>query len=545
MNSIVITGNICCPISKRIYAGAVFVENGIITRIEEQKVSSYNNYILPGLIDAHVHIESSLLAPSEFARGAVVHGTVATVSDPHEIGNVCGIEGVKFMIENGKRVPFKFNFGASPCVPATTFETSGFTISPEEIEELLKSDDIKYMSEMMNYPGVLYEFPDVMRKIELAKKYNKPIDGHAPGLKGEQAKKYAEAGISTDHECYSIDEALSKIEFGMKVIIREGTAAKNFETLHPLLTSHPDYCMFCSDDKHPDDLLIGHINKLIARAVAKGHYFFDVLRAATFNPVKHYKLDVGLLQVGDPADLTVINNLTDFEVISTYIDGNLVYDNGKCLIDRVEIIPINNFKCSPKIPSEFEVLSDSDANVNVIDAIEGQLITQRSNAILKSLNGKLEADTNQDILKISVVNRYENVKPAIAFIRNFGLKRGALASSVGHDSHNIIAVGTNDDDLAAAINLIIEHKGGLSVVDGNNKEILPLPLAGLMCLDDVQTAGSKYTVLNKKTRELGCTLHSPFMTASFMALLVIPSIKLSDKGLFDGNKFEFLELLEK
>jgi adenine deaminase len=543
MNDLKISGNICDPVSRRIFSGEITVSNGIITDIVENQLITENYYILPGLIDSHVHIESSMLAPSEFARAAVVHGTVATVSDPHEIANVCGIEGVNFMIENGESVPFKFFFGAPSCVPATSFESTGSEITANDIRTLLSNPKIKYLSEMMNFPGVLYDFPDVIEKLVIAKSFNKPIDGHAPGLKGEQAAQYISAGISTDHECFTIEEAVEKINLGMKILIREGTAAKNFETLHSLLTSHPEFCMLCSDDKHPDDLLLAHINRILARTVAKGHDFFDVLRSATVNPVKHYNLEVGLLQVNDPADFIIVNNLVDFDVLKTYIDGRLVAENGKTLIDKIDFEPINNFNCEFKSVEDFEIYSEKEVNVNVIEAIEGELITTKATAFLKPVDGKLVSDINQDVLKISVVNRYNNAKPSVAFIKNFGLKKGALASSIGHDSHNIIAIGTNDIELTNAVNAVIEFKGGIAVVNGEDKIILPLPLAGLMSVDSAQVTAEKYTALNSKASELGCSIHSPFMTLSFMALLVIPYIKLSDKGLFDGSKFEFMELI--
>jgi len=539
-----VKGNICCPVSRRIFYGEIHIENGIIKDIIELSGPIDTFYILPGLVDAHIHIESSLLVPSEFARAAVKHGTTATVSDPHEIANVMGLPGIEFMIENGKKTPFKFNFGASSCVPATNFETAGATITTNDIDKLLQRDDIKYLSEMMNYPGVLFEFPEVIEKLKIAQKYGKPIDGHSPGLRGKDAQKYISMGISTDHECFKLDEALEKISYGMKIIIREGTAAKNFEELHPVLTSYPDMCMFCSDDKHPDDLLIGHINKIMARAIEKGHNFFNVLRAATYNPIKHYNLNSGLLQIGDPADLILVKDIKNFDVISTIIDGKYAYNDGKVLIDTVHIEPINNFNCSIKKPEDFKIYSKQNkVTVNVIEAVEGQLITNKLITDLDVKNGEIIPDIENDILKIAVVNRYKDIPPAVAFIKNFGLKQGAIASSVGHDSHNIIAVGTNDEDLANAVNLIIENKGGLSLANKDEKDILPLPVAGLMSTDDVKKVGKKYSNLYQRARQLGSGLHSVYMTASFMALLVIPSIKLSDLGLFNGEKFEFMNLI--
>jgi adenine deaminase len=536
-----VNGNIVDVVGRRIFPGIVKIDDGFIVSITETN-ETYHNYIMPGFVDAHVHIESSLMIPSEFARLAVIHGTVATVSDPHEIANVCGMEGIKFMIDNGKRVPFKFFFGAPSCVPATTFETAGATITPENIRELLSDPDIKYLSEMMNFPGVLFDFPDVKEKIKIAHELGKKVDGHAPGLRGENAKKYISAGITTDHECFSLDEALEKISYNMKILIREGTAAKNFEALHSILTSNPDMCMLCSDDKHPDDLVVGHINRIVKRAVEKGHELFNVLRAATYNPVKHYKLEVGLLQVNDPADFIIVEDLNDFEVIQTYLNGSLVAEKGKTYIQPVKTEIINNFNTNFKKSDDFRIEAQNIEILNVIDALDGELVTRKSLHPAKIENSYLVSDVENDVLKITVVNRYSDVPPAVAFIRNFGLQKGAIASSVGHDSHNIIAVGVSDNDLANAVNAVIENKGGLSAVSDEFVATLPLPVAGLMSNEDGRIIADKYHNIDLISKELGSKLHSPFMTLSFMALLVIPNIKLSDKGLFDGEKFAFINL---
>ncbi|MDT3737919.1 MAG: adenine deaminase [Candidatus Kapabacteria bacterium] len=541
MNISEIEGNIVDVVGKRIFPGIIKIQNGFIDSIKETE-ETYENYIMPGFVDAHVHIESSMMVPSEFARLAVLHGTVATVSDPHEIANVCGMEGIRFMINNGDRVPFKFFFGAPSCVPATTFETAGAVITPDNIRELLEDPDIKYLSEMMNFPGVLYEFPEVMEKINIAHELGKKVDGHAPGLKGENARKYIAAGISTDHECFTLEEALDKLSYGMKILIREGTAAKNFETLNSLLTTHPEMCMLCSDDKHPDDLVISHINKTVSRAVEKGHDLFNVLRAATYNPVKHYKLEVGLLQINDPADFIIVSDLIDFPVMQTYINGDLVANLGQSLIKPVEVNEINNFSVNPKMPKDFEIQANGMEVLNVIEALDGELVTRRLVFPAKVQDGLLISDVDNDILKIAVVNRYSDVQPAVAFIRNFGIKKGAIASSVGHDSHNIIAVGVTDEDLCKAVNAVIDNKGGLSAVSDDFIFTLPLPVGGLMSYEDGRIIAEKYHRIDLVSKELGSRLHSPFMTLSFMALLVIPSIKLSDKGLFDGDKFAFMEI---
>ncbi|MCK4407435.1 MAG: adenine deaminase [Bacteroidales bacterium] len=537
-----ISGNIVDVVNRKIFQGTITVKNGKISSITKEKTNN-TNYIVPGLIDAHIHIESSMLIPSEFARMAVVHGTVATVSDPHEIANVLGIDGVKYIIENGKKVPLKFYFGASSCVPATIFETAGANLGVDKIEELLKTDEIKYLSEMMNWPGVLSHDKEVMAKIAVAKKYNKPVDGHAPGLRGEEAKKYIEAGISTDHECFTIEEALDKIKYGMKIIIREGSAAKNFEALIGLMGKYPEKLMFCSDDRHPNDLEKCHINDLVKRAIKKGYDPVTVLRSCVYNPVKHYGLEVGLLQEGDPADFIIIDNFDNFNVLATYIDGTKVAENGKTLIDPITDSTPNNFRTKQIKLQDLQITPQSDT-VKVIHAIDGQLITNKISAKINIEKNNAESNTKNDVLKLVVTNRYEQAKPAIAFINNFGIKNGAIASSVAHDSHNIIAVGVEDEDIMNAVNLLIKEKGGVSLANADEKIVLPLHVAGLMSNKDCYLIASEYDSIDKKAKKLGSKLNAPYMTLSFMALLVIPELKLSDKGLFDGNRFEFTPLFE-
>ncbi|HNA19233.1 MAG TPA: adenine deaminase [Chitinophagaceae bacterium] len=550
MSSFSISGNLADVHLQKIYAATITVENGIITAIEKtsDEADPSSDFMLPGFIDSHVHIESSMLVPSEFARMAVVHGTVATISDPHEIANVCGMEGVEFMIENGKTVPFKFNFGAPSCVPATVFETAGATLDVKDVTSLLKRKEIKYLSEMMNFPGVLFKDKSVMQKIAAAHQQNKPVDGHAPGLRGEQAKQYIEAGISTDHECFTYEEALEKLQYGMKIIIREGSAAKNFEALIELLNDWPEMMMFCSDDKHPDSLVLGHINQLCARAVAKGIDLFKVLKAACVNPVMHYKLDVGLLRKGDAADFIVVKDLKKFEVVKTYINGVLVAEEGRSLIKTSRSEIINNFSCSKKSAADFALPWNGKNENPVIEALDGQLITNKLSVKPKVVDNYIVSDVANDILKIVVVNRYQSAPVASSMIKNFGIRKGAIASSVAHDSHNIVAVGVDDESICRAVNLVIEHKGGISCVcpaasNGSWTEMaLPLPVAGLMSNEDGYMIAAQYEQLDRMAKaELGATLASPYMTLSFMALLVIPHLKLSDKGLFDGDRFEFVQ----
>jgi adenine deaminase len=536
----VVQGNIVDIINRTIYRGEIVIENGKIVTIQKAN-HGIESFILPGFVDAHIHIESSMLVPSEFARKAVIHGTVATISDPHEIANVLGVKGVEFMIENGKKVPFKFNFGAPSCVPATNFESTGAVIDSEDIKKMMENPEIKYLAEMMNYPGVLFDDEEVLAKIQHAKNNNKPIDGHAPGLKGDNISKYISSGISTDHECFTYDEALEKLQRGMKVLIREGSAAKNFNVLIDLVPEYFENMMFCSDDKHPDDLLLGHINQLCERAVAKGNDVYKVLQVACVNPVKHYNLEVGLLQKGDAADFILVNNLTNFKVLETYIDGELVAKNGESYIKSVDFEILNNFQTDFKIVSDFEFHAASE-KIKVIEALDGELVTNQIEAESLIIDGNLVSNTTSDILKMTVVNRYKNDAPAIAFIKNFGLKEGAIASSVGHDSHNIIAVGVSDEAICKAVNLIIKHKGGVCAVSETEEKILPLPIAGIMSDASAEVTGKAYAEIDKMAIKMGSTLRAPFMTLSFMSLLVIPSLKLSDKGLFDGTNFQFTSL---
>ena len=535
-----VKGNIVDILNKRIFKGEVVIENGHISAIREVNHSEVN-FILPGFVDAHIHIESSMLVPSEFAKIAVVYGTVATVSDPHEIANVLGVKGVDFMIENGKKVPLKFNFGAPSCVPATSFESAGAIIDADDIKLMMENPDIKYLAEMMNYPGVLFDDEEVLKKIQHSKNNNKPIDGHAPGLRGDDVTKYIAAGISTDHECFTFDEALEKLQKGMKVLIREGSAAKNFEALIALLPEYFENMMFCSDDKHPDDLLLGHINQLCERAVAKGIDVFKVLQAACVNPVKHYNLEVGLLQKGDAADFILVDNLKNFNVLETYINGELVAKNGKSFVKSVPFEILNNFNTDKKKVADFRF--ESSANkIRVIEALDGELVTNQIEAASLIVDGNLVSNTATDVLKMTVVNRYKNEVPAIAFIKNFGIKEGAIASSVGHDSHNIIAIGVSDEAICKAVNLIIENRGGICAVNNLEEKIVSLPVAGIMSNLSAEEIGKAYAALDAMAKKMGSKLRAPYMSLSFMALLVIPSLKLSDKGLFDGTSFQFTSL---
>ena len=528
-------------VGKRIYPAAIEVKDGIISSIQPIEEAP-NKYILPGFIDSHVHIESSMLIPSAFAKLAVLHGTIGTISDPHEIANVCGVEGVHYMIDNGKKVPFHFFFGAPSCVPATSFETAGAAINSDQVAELLANKDIYYLSEMMNFPGVLFKDEEVLKKIKAAHAAGKPVDGHAPGLMGEDAKTYIEAGISTDHECFTIEEAVDKLSYGMKILIREGSAAKNFEALYELIDDHPNSVMLCSDDKHPDSLVLGHINQLCARAVAKGLNIFNILKAACVNPVIHYKLPTGLARVNDPANFIVVEDLIDFKVAQTYINGQLVAENGHSFIATIDEKIINQFDTNYINEDSITVAIDGypskENKIAVIEAIDGQLITNCLWEEATIMDGKIVSDTEKDILKMVVYNRYHQAAPKMAFIKNFGFKQGAIASTVAHDSHNIIAVGVDDVSIMNAINAVIKEKGGISCVNQSAIEVLGLPVAGLMSKEDPYKVANAYSTIDAMAKSLGSSLGSPFMTLSFMALLVIPHLKLSDKGLFDGDRFK-------
>lgn len=545
MSGHVVTGRLVDVHRREIYGADVVIANGRIAEIRRNAdANATGQFLVPGFVDAHVHVESSMLPPTEFARLAMRHGTVATVSDPHEIANVLGVTGVEFMLENARRTPFKFCFGASPCVPATPFETAGAELDLAAVTALLARDEIGYLSEVMNWPGVLAGDPDMLAKIAAAKAVGKPVDGHAPGLRGEDAVKYAAAGIGTDHECFTLEEALDKIAAGMWISIREGSAARNFAALEPLLKSHPDRCMLCCDDTHPNALATGHIDRLVSRAVAGGADVFDVLRCASVNPVTHYRLPVGLLREGDPADFAIAGNLENFPVIETWIEGQCVARNGESLLPFVPVENAPNRFCDRRVTPAMLRLSapGGSRKARVIEAQDGELITGASEAEMPWVDGALVADPARDVCKIAVVNRYGNVLPAIAFIRGFGIARGAIASSVAHDSHNVVAVGADDESLVRAINEVCKSRGGVCAVDGDHVVMLPLEIAGLMSTAPGEEVAARYEEVAAAARDLGSSLRDPFMTLSFMALLVIPDLKLSDRGLFSGAKFAFARL---
>jgi adenine deaminase len=539
-----VLGNIADIHHGEIFPGEIFIEDGRIVRIEKRP-GPFDDFLIPGFVDAHIHVESSMLAPAEFARAASVHGTVATVSDPHEIANVLGVEGVDYMIEESRDAAVKIFYGASPCVPATDFESSGATLGVEEVARLLDRPEICFLSEVMNFPGVLAGDPSLLAKIAAARERGLPVDGHAPQLRGAQAGAYAAAGISTDHECTSLEEAQDKIAAGMKILIREGSAARNYAALEPLLFTHPDRCMFCSDDLHPDSLIEGHINLLVRRAVAAGVPPLTALRVASLNPVEHYGLPVGLLRVGDPADFLMVGDLREFAVRQTWLNGCLVAENGVSQTPRREPRLVNRFAAEEIVLETLKIpCTTATARVEVIRVEDGQLVTGRETVEMVSVDGELPSDPERDFLKLVVVNRYQpSAPPGLAFIRNFGIRHGAIASSVAHDSHNLIAVGADDASLGRALNLLIKSQGGVCAVTGDTERLVPLPIAGLMAGGEAHEVAAHYGSVEELARELGSPLRAPLMTLSFMALLVIPELKLSDRGLFDGAAFRFTPLI--
>lgn len=537
-----ISGQLVDIHKKDIYPAIITIEKGKIAEI--RRVSSAKEvFIIPGLVDAHIHIESSMVTPGAFAMTAVKHGTTSVVSDPHEIANVLGIEGVEYMISDSEKVPLKFWFGAPSCVPATEFETSGATLNALEVEKLLSIPDIHYLSEMMNFPGVIYNDTEVKRKIDLAHTHGKPVDGHAPGLTGEMLKKYVAAGISTDHECSTLDEAMEKISLGMKILIREGSAARNLNALKSLYTTNPDSVMLCSDDLHPEMLMVRHINKLVSLLISEGFDPFNVIRSVTINPVHHYNLDGGLLREGDNADFIISDSLNEMNILETWINGVKVFSDNEVMFHYKPGIAINKFNSSKVKLSEIKVLNSSK-KIRVIEAFEGELLTKEFlwETEMKSV---INSDLEKDILKIVVKDRYNDTSPVVGFIKGFGLKEGAFASCIAHDSHNIISIGTNDKDIVNAINEIVKMRGGLSVVSGNSKSALQLNIAGIMTTRSCKDVASDYEDLTRIIKSMGCSMAAPFMSLSFMALLVIPDLKIGDKGLFDVNKFELVSLFQE
>lgn len=560
-------------ITDSIYPARISVEGGFFKEIvpiviNDDSELDISGIILPGFIDSHIHIESTMLTPAQFAKLAVRFGTTSVVCDPHEIANVAGTDGIDFMIENSKSVPFNFYFSIPSCVPATCFETSGAILDSETIGELLKKDEAVALGEMMNFPGVINGDGEVLAKLEKAKELGKPIDGHAPLLSGKDLDKYIAEHISTDHECSNFAEAIEKKEKGMKIMVREGSSAKNMEALfdfsdrldywknHESFGKMPNevlekrihlpiFDFIVSDDKHTTDLIKGHLNESIKKAIDLEISPISAIEMVTVNPSTHYNLNTGVIVKGMQADYVVVDNLNDLNILKTYVAGKCVFDGENVLFDVEETEFKNTFDVSKKESEDFEISCDEpSADVNVIRCFNGELITEAESATLETKNGFVQPDLEEDILKIAVVERYGGNSIANGFITGFNLKKGAIASSVAHDSHNIVVVGTNSEDMANAVNCLIDNEGGFAIVDGDFEDSLALPIAGLMTNEDSHEVAEKLEKLHKTAADFGCKLDSPFMTMSFMALLVIPAIKISDKGLFDCINFEFIDVIK-
>ena len=565
------TAYILDVLTDSVYPARITIKNGVFSEIvhiiDENAEIDVEGLLIPGFIDAHVHVESSMLTPAQFAKIAVRHGTTAVVCDPHEIANVCGIEGIEFMIENASQVPFNFYFTAPSCVPATNFETSGAVLNSNEIDFLLKKDEIVALGEMMDFHGVINGDDEVLRKLELARKYNKPIDGHAPLLSGRELDKYLEQYIVTDHECVSFSEAIFKKQKGMKIMVRDGSSAKNMESLFDFnerlnywrnqksfgiiptdvlerRINSPIFDFIVSDDRNSGDLIEGHLNESIKKAAKLDVDIIKAIEMVTINPAAHYNLDGGAIVTGAKADFVIIDNLNDFNILKTYVSGECVFDGENVLFDVGDAAFKNTMDVSKKKPEDFDVLYDGDeCEVNVIECFNGELFTEKTTAKLCCIDGKVQPNILEDVIKMAVVDRYGKNNVANAFIKGFNIKKGAIASSIAHDSHNIIVIGDNSKMMADAVNAVIENKGGIAIVGEDFADSISLPIAGLMTNKDAFAVAEKLKQLQKMAASLGCKLDAPFMTMAFMALLVIPSIKLSDKGLFDVESFEFMDVI--
>ena len=549
-----VKGHIVDVVRREIYDGEIIVREGQIADVRRCELPEGGKpwpYIMPGFIDAHVHIESSMMVPHKFARIAVSHGTIGVIADPHEIGNVLGVEGVDYMIRSGHESLFNFCFGAPSCVPAVggDIETCGKVIDVKDTEALMAREDIGFLGEMMNYVGVLANDKEVMAKIKAALHHGKPVDGHAPGLTGQERYQYAAAGVTTDHECSTLEEGRSCINAGMKVIIREGSAAKDYQLLSPLITESPNMVMFCTDDCHPDDFVRGHINLIVKRALADGYDLWDVLQAACVNAQKHYNRNWGLLQVGDPATFITVDNISPhFRVETTVINGEEAFNYNSNLPSHhdsqdhvLDFNFPNNFVAAPITAADIAFDIKSGDTVHVIHASDGSLLTDHEEV---KVSGNPLFDSQYpwtEVQKIVVYNRYvPGAKPIVGLVRGFNVKSGAMAGSVAHDCHNIVAIGSNDEYLVRAINRIVEMRGGQVVVTPHEMLDIPLPIAGLMAPMGGHEIAFRTLCIQEKVREIGCQMKSPFITMAFMCLPVIPDIKITDRHLMDTRTFKVI-----
>ena len=538
--------------SGEIIPGSIAVAKGYIIGFgsypAKRVVNMKGRFVAPGFIDAHVHIESSMSCPTEFARSVLPHGTTTVAADPHEIANVLGAEGIGYMIDSSKDQPVNIYFTLPSCVPATDMETSGAKLGADDLLPFMDNCRIIALGEVMNFPGVICRDNEVLRKIEGMKKQIKPVDGHAPGLTGRDLYAYISAGIFSDHECTTEKEAKEKLNAGMHIMIREGTGAKNLEDLLPIINRQTARrVMWCTDDRHPHDIIKeGHIDYIVRSAIRMGLDPVIAIQMATINPAEYFGLNhVGAIAPGRQADLVVFSDIKNPVIEEVYFRGNLAAKEGKMLPEIKRPAPLNirssmNIDIA-KIDFSIPALS---RQARVIEVISDQIVTGQSLIKVAVSGNSAVSDIKRDILKIAVVERHKGThNTGMGFARGFGLKQGALASSVAHDSHNIIIVGTNDEDMKTALEAVVKMGGGLAAA-GNGKILaaLPLPIAGLMSLQPLKTIKEKLDNLINISREFGSSLSDPFMTLSFLALPVIPELKITDKGLVDVSKFRIVPL---
>lgn len=538
-----IKGNILNVFTDEIYPGEIKIEHGIIESIKEVN-ADFNDIIVPGFIDAHIHIESSMLTPSRFAEIALRHGTTSVIADPHEIANVMGMDGIDYMIDDAKKTPLKYYFTAPSCVPATKFEKSGATISPNIIDNLLSRPEFVALGEVMDYNAVISNEKSILEKIKIAKKYHKPIDGHAPLLSGKNLQKYVKHGVITDHESTTKKEVAEKKRMGMKIMIREGSESKMLEKL---IYSNCDFIV--SADLKPEDLINGHLDKCLRKAVDYGMDPYEAIKLVTINPAEHYNLNAGSISPGKSADLVFIDNLRDFTVKRVVINGNTIFKKQKLLF-RANPRPIDTtLHVSLTKPEDFDLKAQNPAHksatVNLINVSDNTIITKQSSAKLSIQKKTIIPSVFEDILKISVVDRYGGNTISNGFVKGFGIKNGAIASSVSHDSHNIIVVGTNSEYMSRATNHLIENKGGLAAISNQAKLDVTLPIAGLMSDKPAKVVANNSAKLNELVSNMGCELSSPFTSLSFMALPVVPEVKMTTNGLFNVNTHQFIDIIKE
>jgi len=503
-------------------------------------------FICPGLIDAHVHLESSMVSPAEFSRAVLPHGTTAVVCDPHEIANVLGLAGVRYILDASAGLPLTVYVMAPSCVPATDMETAGAALDAADIAQILTYDRVLGLAEMMNYPGVLFRVPSVLAKIAAAA--GRPVDGHAPGLSGKDLNAYLAAGIGSDHECTDPDEAREKLRRGMHIFIREGTTARNLHSLLPLVTpANARFCHFCTDDRHPDTLLTeGHVDDIVRQAIAGGLDPVLAIQMASINTALYFGLrQTGAVAPGYRADLLVLDDLERVQVAQVYAAGQLVAEGGRCLLFAAEL---------PQVPTQSTVhlntavldltIRAGQGPARVIGVVPGQVVTEDLRLEPAIVDGQVVADPARDLAKIAVIERHHSTgNLGLGLVKGIGLRRGAIASSVAHDSHNVVVVGVADADMRAAVASVAEMGGGqVAIAGGQVQAACPLPIAGLMSDRPLEQVRDQVAALTKAAQALGSTLPDPFMTLSFLALPVIPALKLTDKGLVDVIKFQVVPL---